>query len=108
MSNNDYGFTTPRKSMADKLRKITPSGNDATPEPSELEKADAASAALGFIPRESSRVTVLRRRKEIGPTVAINMRVPEAVASRFINFCEQHRLSYWEGVDELMKRGKVE
>ena len=77
-------------------------------EASNLEKADAVGAALGFIPRENTRAAAFRKRKEIGPTVAINMRVPEAVAARFIGFCEQHRLSYWEGVDELMKRSRID
>lgn len=107
MSGNDYGFSPTRKSMADKLRNITPNSETAVPDPSDLERVDAAGVALGFIPRESARPTVLRKRKEIGPTVAINMRVPEAIAARFVDFCERNRLSYWEGVEELMKRSNI-
>ena len=107
MNGNDYGFSPPRKSTADKLKGITPNSDTAKTEQSDLERIDAAGAALGFIPRESNRGMPLRRRKEIGPTVAINMRVPEAVAARFVDFCEQNRLSYWEGVNELMKRNNI-
>ena len=107
MSGNDYGFTPPRKSTADKLKNIKPSDDTPAAGPSDLDRADAAGAALGFVPRESTRAPMLRKRKEIGPTVAINMRVPETVAARFIAFCEQNRMSYWEGVEELMKRSNL-
>ena len=81
MSGNDYGFTPPRKSTADKLKNIKPSDDTPAAGPSDLDRADAAGAALGFVPRESTRAPMLRKRKEIGPTVAINMRVPETVAA---------------------------
>ena len=108
MSTNDYGFSPTRRSTADKLKNITPNADMEGPDRSHLERADAAGAALGFVPRENTRALPLRKRKEIGPTVAINMRVPEAVAARFIRFCEENRLSYWEGVDELMKRNNID
>ena len=107
MSENDYGFTATRRATADKLKAIKPSSDVSAPENSDLARADAASAALGFVAREGSRASILRKRKEIGPTIAINMRVPEAVAAKFIEFCEQNRLSYWEGVDELMRRSNI-
>ena len=107
MSDNDYGFSPTRKATADKLRAIRPSTDLPVTDSADLVRVDAASAALGFVGREGTRTAILRKRKEIGPTVAINMRVPEAVAIRFIEFCEQNRLSYWEGVDELMRRSKM-
>ncbi len=108
MSTSDYGFSPSRKTTADKLKDITPTVHTEEPDTSNLERADVAGAALGFVSRDSTRILTLRKRKEVGPTVAINMRVPEAVADRFIRFCEQNRLSYWEGVDELMKRGHID
>ena len=107
MSESDYGFGAARKSTSEKLKNIRPSDDTLGAGPSDLDRADAAGAALGFVPREIPRAPILRRRKEIGPTIAINMRVPEAVAAKFINFCEQNRMSYWEGVEELMKRTNI-
>ena len=108
MSDDAFGFSAARKATtADKLKRFTPATDTPKVEPVALERADAAGAALGFVPREATRTPVMRRRKEIGPTVAINMRVPEAVAARFISFCDEHRLSYWEGVEELMKRNGI-
>ncbi len=107
MTEDAFGFPSARKATADKIRAIAPGGAAPANEANGLEKVDAASAALGFVPRESSRPVALRRRREVGPTVAINMRVPEGVAARFIDFCEKNRLSYWEGVEELMKRSNL-
>lgn len=108
MSDDTFGFSAARKTTtADKLKRFTPTTDNSKAEPVALERADAAGAALGFVPREGTRTSVIRRRKEIGPTVAINMRVPEAVAAHFISFCEEQRMSYWEGVEELMKRNGI-
>lgn len=49
-----------------------------------------------------------RRGRETGPRVAINMLVPKAVAARFIAFCGDNRYTYWEGIDELLKRATGE
>jgi hypothetical protein len=87
------------------LKGIAPSNSDHPI--TGLDRVDAVGEALGFMPRQASRTAVPRRRKEIGPTVAINMRVPEQVAATFIEFCESQRFSYWEGVQELMKRSGI-
>lgn len=100
-----FGFSASRKATAEKLKNIRPSqGPEGT---SHLDRADAAGEALGFTSREAARPTLLRRRREIGPTVAINTRAPERVAGPFIQFCEENRYSYWEGIEELMKRAGV-
>jgi len=103
MTDDTFGFGEARKpSTAEKLKAFRP---DPSTEPAvPMEKIDAAAAAHGFVAREVARPVISRRRKEIGPTLAINMRVPERVAVPFIQFCEDGRLSYWEGVEELMKR----
>lgn len=106
MTDDTFGFPAAKQSTADKLRAIAPAEDDARP--THLDRIDAAGAALGFVARESTRGVISRRRREIGPTVAINMRVPENVAATFIAFCDQQRMSYWEGVAELMKRSGIQ
>ena len=103
MTDDPFGFPA-RRTTAEKIREIAPGGDARGHEAVNLGKADDAGAALGFVPRESARPSTLRRRRDVGPTTAINMRVPDAIAARFIAFCEANRLSYWEGVDELMRR----
>ncbi len=102
MTEDAFGFSAARKATAAKLKGIQPSigHEDRTP----LERVDAAGEALGFKSREAARPPILRRRREIGPTVAINTRAPERVAGPFVQFCEDNRYSYWEGIEELMKR----
>lgn len=100
-----FGFSASRKTTAEKLKNIQPSkGPEGKPR---LDHVDAAGEALGFTSREATRPTLLRRRREVGPTVAINTRAPERVAGPFIEFCEANRYSYWEGIEELMKRAGV-
>jgi len=106
MTDDTFGFSAARKTTAEKLRDIKPS--EVTIDPTPLAKIDAAAEALGFRSREEMRApTQIRRRREIGPTVAINTRAPERVAEPFIQFCEHNRYSYWEGIEELMKRAGV-
>lgn len=103
MTDDAFGFSTARKTTAEKIKQIQPSKGheDQTP----LDRVDAAGEALGFKSREqAASPQTFRRRREIGPTVAINTRAPERVAEPFIRFCEQNRYSYWEGIEELMKR----
>ena len=100
-----FGFSDSRKAIADKLRNIKPSTGDASRP--HLDRVDAAGAALGFTSREAARPSLPRRRRDIGPTVAINTRAPERVAGPFIQFCEENRYSYWEGIEELMRRAGI-
>lgn len=106
MTEDAFGFSTARSRTEQRLKSISP-GEVGHPV-AELDRIDAAGEAHGFVQRERPRAALQRRRKEIGPTVAINMRVPEQVAATFIEFCERHRYSYWEGVQELMKRSCVD
>lgn len=103
MTDDAFGFSAARKATAEKLKSIHPTKGHADPE--SLDRVDAAGEALGFKSREQpAPQPVFRRRREIGPTVAINTRAPERVAGPFIRFCEENRYSYWEGIEELMKR----
>jgi len=105
MSGDAFGFNKSKQSTADKLKTIQPQSHPATPVP--IERVDAAGDALGFRSRERVGQGVYRRKREIGPTVAINTRAPERVAAPFIQFCEENRFSYWEGIEELMKRADL-
>lgn len=106
MTDDSFGFAAARKSTSDKLKAIKP--NQSQPDPASMERVDRAGEALGFTSREPPPAPILvRRRREIGPTVAINTRAPERVAIPFIRFCEENRYSYWEGIEELMKRSGV-
>ncbi len=102
MTGDAFGFSDAKKvSTADKLKAFRP---QSTPHPdAPLERIDAVAEAHGFVPRERVE-QVARRRRDIGPTLAINMRAPERVATPFIHFCEENRFSYWEGIEELMRR----
>lgn len=104
MTDDAFGFSGARKATAEKIKSIQPSAGEHRP--TTLDRVDAAGEALGFMSREQPRPKpqAQRRRRDIGPTVAINMRAPERVAEPFIQFCEDNRYSYWEGVEELMKR----
>ncbi len=107
MTEDSFGFSAARKSTADKLKSIKPSPSHPAPA---MERVDRAGEALGFRSREPEPPPApapLRRRREIGPTVAINTRAPERVAGPFIRFCEENRYSYWEGIEELMKRAGI-
>jgi len=106
MSDDTFGFSAPRKSTSDKLKSIVP--DERPSHVADLAKVDAVGDSLGFRSREDARGRAVRRRKrEIGPTVAINTRAPERVAEPFIRFCEDNRFSYWEGIEELMKRANL-
>ncbi len=103
MTDDTFGFSAARKTTAEKLKSIQPTKGHAGP--ASLDRVDAAGDALGFKSREQQvSQPTFRRRREIGPTVAINTRAPERVAGPFIQFCEENRYSYWEGIEELMKR----
>lgn len=104
MSDNAFGFG-PKRS-ASKLASITPR-EPAGVDRSDLERIDHAGRNAGFTSREAGARIVPRRKKAVGPTITINTRVPQDVAERFIEFCDARRLSYWEGINELMELAKI-
>lgn len=74
---------------------------DSTPAPS-VEKLDAIAERHGFVSREpAERLYKHEQAKEA--TVPLSIRPPLSVANRFIAYCKRERLSYWEGLNELMK-----
>ncbi|WP_084705252.1 hypothetical protein [Beijerinckia mobilis] len=104
MSDDTFGFNK-SASLASKVASIKP--KQAEPVNPTLSRIDEAAEKVGFHSREPGTRLLPRRKKSVGPTITINTRVPEDVAERFIQFCDQRRLSYWEGIDELMNLAKV-
>ena len=90
-----------RRKLADKLGTITPA---ADRQPYD-DRVDAAADRHGFVSREPAQEPFKRER--IGPVVTLHMRAPVRVATPFQRFCEANRFSYWEGIEELMKRAGV-
>jgi len=109
MAEDTFGFSTARSSTAERLKAIRPANTEAEPPATDLARADAAGERVGFKSRESAASTAVahRRKKDLGPTTAINTRAPQRVAVPFIAFCEENRFSYWEGIEELMRRAGV-
>ncbi len=84
-----------------KLKMMTPDKVEEAPKPS-IEKIDEAAERHGFTSREpTERLYKLETSKEA--TVPLSIRPPLSVANRFIAYCKRERLSYWEGLNELMK-----
>jgi hypothetical protein len=96
---SDIEFPNRRK-LAAKLGTITPSA-DASPSD---DRVDAIASKHGFVSREPEEPF---RRERIGPVVTLHTRAPIRVATPFQRFCEANRFSYWEGIEELMKRAGV-
>ncbi|GLR65334.1 hypothetical protein GCM10010909_00110 [Acidocella aquatica] len=106
MADDAFGFAPKKEnSTLAKLAGIKPSAEPVQSAP--LAEIDEAGRRAGFTSREPGARLIPRRRKAVGPTITINTRVPEDIAERFIQFCDQNRLSYWEGIEELMNRAKI-
>lgn len=71
-----------------------------------VEKVDAAGVRHGFISREPAE-RLYKNESSKEATVPLSIRPPLSVANRFIAWCKQNRLSYWEGLNELMSRAGV-
>lgn len=90
-----------RRALSEKLADVRPS--QSAPESAvPVARIDEAAERHGFTSREP--LQPLRRDRTLGPTVALNLRAPVRVAVPFQRFCEEQRMSYWEGIEELMKR----
>jgi hypothetical protein len=88
------------RKLSDKLQRIA---NEQAPRaPHDDSQVVAAAEHLGFVNREPE--PAIEVRETLGPVVMMTMRVPVRVARQFKQFCKTNRYSYWEGVEELMKR----
>lgn len=99
---DSFGFPK-RRGLTEKLTAITPKTDAEAAVP--IGRLDEAAAKHGFISREPE--TPFRREKTIGPVVTLHTRAPVRIATPFQRFCETNRYSYWEGIEELMKRAGV-
>ncbi|MBW5286520.1 hypothetical protein [Burkholderia gladioli] len=111
---DEFGFSgtkDSKKSTKDKLASIQPSRGKEKDVP--MAQIDAIAESHGFTTREAQPVEAAssvtsgrsrRKKREMGPRIPINMMVPQEVAEPFIEFCNDNRYTYWEGVEELMRR----
>src|SRR5689334_9565589 len=97
---SDIEFPSRRKLSA-KLGNIAPT---ADPQPHD-DRVDTAADRHGFVSREPAEQPV--RRERIGATATLHTRAPVRVYNQFVQFCEANRMSYWQGIEELMKRAGV-
>jgi hypothetical protein len=99
-----FGFATANR-VAAKIAEIRPE-TEKTTEPS-LAAIDKAADQLGFRSREAEEAKVMRRRREVGAGAQLNVKCPIPVYNRFIRFCDQERLPYWEGIEKLLDLAEV-
>jgi hypothetical protein len=98
-----FGFSKQRQNLSEKLSAIEPRGDADAAVP--VDRLDDMAARHGFVSREPE--VPFRREKTVGPTVTLHTRAPVRVATPFQRFCEVNRYSYWEGIEELMKRAGI-
>ena len=98
MSDDTFGFPQRRK-LAEKLNTIEPV--QTVQRTDAAEKTDDLAYRHGFVSRDPQPVF---KRGNVGPVVTLHTRAPVRVATPFQRFCEENRYSYWEGIEELMKR----
>jgi len=98
MSDN-FGFSN-RRNLAEKIGAIATGAKDDAAVA--VDRIDDVGERHGFVSREPD--APFRRDKSVGPTVTLHTRAPVRVATPFQRFCEANRYSYWEGIEELMKR----
>lgn len=89
------------RKLSDKLQRI-PANEQAPRAPHDKSQVVVAAEHLGFVNREPEPDVEVR--ETLGPVVMMTMRVPVRVARQFKQFCKTNCYSYWEGVEELMKR----
>ena len=95
MSGKNLGFG--------KLADIKPDAEERSAIPDA--KIDEIGERHGFVTREP--VQKLSRRKPAEPSANLNIRPSITVFNRFVQFCEDNRMSYPEALKELMDRAKV-
>jgi hypothetical protein len=104
MMSDTFGFPK-RRGLTEKLGAITPKADSDSGSAVPLDRLDDVAAKHGFMSREPE--VPFKREKTVGPVVTLHTRAPVRVATPFQRFCEANRYSYWEGIEELMKRAGV-
>ena len=94
-----FGFSTANR-VAAKIVEIKP--ETEIPPTTPTAALDRMAEQHGFHSREPGEEKIVRRRREVGPSAQLNVKCPVPVYNRFIRFCDQERLSYWEGIERLL------
>ena len=94
------------RKLGDKVARI-PSDEAPLPVPRDDSQMVAAAAQIGFVDRDPVSDPDIETRQTLGPVVMMTMRLPVRVARQFKHFCKANRYSYWEAIEELMKRAGV-
>ena len=79
------------------LADISPS---KTPASSAAQRRDEQAGVL----KQAIPVQIPRRQKLTEPSTQIGIKGPIRVVARFIEFCEERRYPYWEGIEVLMDK----
>tara|TARA_R110002073_G_scaffold320632_1_gene496147 strand:+ start:825 stop:1112 length:288 start_codon:yes stop_codon:yes gene_type:complete len=79
-----------------------------------LAKTDEVAEETGFPSREALEDAViaestgeeegLRRKRKSKPKGQLNVQGPKDVLEKFIAYCDEADLSYWEGIEQLLKK----
>ncbi len=88
------------RKLGEKVQRMP--SNEAPPVQRDDSQMVAAAEQLGFVSRDPE--PDIEVRQTLGPVVMMTMRVPVRIARQFKQFCKTNRYSYWEGIEELMKR----
>lgn len=108
MSDDPFGFSAakPKSAIAQqvvsRLADISPESQPFQEPP--VARIDRVAEELGFTSREPSsrEETIVRRRRDVGPTAQLNVKCPVPTYNRFVRFCDEERLTYWEGIARLL------
>ena len=111
--------TTPKPKPAPKLKVTKPKAIAKTPrkvkpKPAvrqvQDELADRLARSQGFTSREASQAPaapiLMKKRRRVHhaePVDQLSIRGPVRVLNDFIDYCEAHKLSYWEGMERLVE-----
>ena len=68
--------------------------------------ADKVAKSMGFESREQKPLVLKKRRRthHDEPVDQLSIRGPVRVLNEFITFCETEHLSYWEAMEQLLKK----
>ena len=100
------------KPKASKPKAVTKSPRQTKPKPAvrkaQDDLADRLAKSQGFTSREaktSPAPLLMKKRRRVQhavPVDQLSIRGPVRVLNDFIDYCEAHKLSYWEGMERLV------
>jgi hypothetical protein len=89
-------------SLADITPSKTPTSSSAQrrDEQAHFQRVDEEAGVL----KQAIPVQIPRRQKLTEPSTQIGIKGPIRVVARFIEFCEERRYPYWEGIEVLLDK----